>query len=95
MLHSLALAPASPTSNTSADGSRANERHDAKLSPRRDLPATVLESLAQARMHKLELELRFYRSLCQVAPRTLADTHIGAARLHLEGLKEDGRAVRT
>jgi hypothetical protein len=46
-------------------------------------------------MHKLELERRFYRSLCEVAPRTLADTHKGAVRLRLEGLKEDGRAART
>jgi hypothetical protein len=77
MLHSLALAAAFPAS-TSAGGSRANERHDGKLSPRRNLPATVLEALAQSRMHKLELELRCYRWLCEVAPRTSADTHKGS-----------------
>ena len=94
MLHSLARVPASPTSSTSAGGSRANERHDAKLSPRRNLAATFLEALAQSRMHKLELELRFYRSLCEVASRTLADRHKGDVRLRLEGLKEDGRTAR-
>jgi hypothetical protein len=68
MLHALALASTSSAS-TSAGGSGENERHDAKLSPGRKLPATVLEALAQSRMYKLELEFRHYRWLCQVARR--------------------------